>query len=72
MVFDLPEPLGPTMAENDWERAERKQRAEHKVLAADLVERAYFLPSFVTFEVYQGHFMDDEAGLGPCFDLGGR
>jgi hypothetical protein len=60
MVLDFPDPLGPTMEENDWDS---KKKGQLKFVGGCLninylVERPDLLPSGITFEINQNHFVD--------------
>lgn len=50
MVFDLPEPLGPTIAEKDCREMSLNVTS---LEVSYLMERPYFLTPSITFEVHE-------------------
>ena len=58
MVLDFPDPLGPTMDENDW-ALENINFNRRKLSSVNyLVEGPDLLPSGITFEIDQNHFVN--------------
>lgn len=58
-MLDLPEPLGPTIAENDW-KGGRCVGTEIGGNKTYFVERANNLSTSVALEIDEDHHMNDE------------